>query len=367
VTHINVPVALGERSYIIHIGSGLLSQAGALMAPLLAQPRVLIVSDEDVAPHHLPDLTKSLKSAGIHHDTVLLPPGEGSKSFAGFESLINQLLALKPDRKTTLIALGGGVIGDLCGFAASVLLRGVDFIQIPTTLLAQVDSSVGGKTGINAPAGKNLIGSFHQPVSVLIDTDTLATLPEREMKAGYAEIVKYGALGDAVFFDWLEAHGAQVLARQPAALAQAIETSCRAKAAIVAADEREEGKRALLNFGHTFGHALEAETGFSDQLLHGEAVAIGMVMAARLSQHLGLCEAAVEQRLAAHLQAVGLPTRPHDIRPAWDIDAICRHFYGDKKTEGGKLNFVVLNGIGEALVRKGVDPAIARRVISELL
>jgi 3-dehydroquinate synthase len=367
VNKVVVPVALADRSYHIHIGSGLMAQAGEMIQPLLTQPRVIIVTDEQVAPHYLKMLETSLGASGIRHDAVIVPAGEGSKSFAEFERLMNKLLALQPDRKLTLIALGGGVVGDLCGFAASVLLRGVEFIQIPTTLLAQVDSSVGGKTGINAPAGKNLIGSFHQPRLVLIDIDTLKTLPDREMKAGYAEIVKYGLIGDRAFFEWLEQYGGDVLLRAPAALTHAIEVSCRAKAAIVAADEREGNQRALLNLGHTFGHALEAETGFSDRLLHGEAVAIGMVMAARLSHQLGMCGQEVESRLVEHLRALAIPASPRDIQTKWSADALCHHFYADKKAEGGTLTFILLKSIGEGIVVKNVDPIPARQVVMEMI
>lgn len=366
-TATTVPVALGERSYSIFIGSGLLKRAGELCAPVLKQKRVIIVSDEQVARHYRQPLEASLSEAGIRHDCITVPAGEGSKSFAGFERLMNALLALQPDRKTTLIALGGGVVGDLCGFAASVLLRGVEFIQIPTTLLAQVDSSVGGKTGINAPAGKNLVGSFHQPRLVLIDTDSLSTLADREMKAGYAEVLKYGLINDAPFFDWLEDHGPAVLNREPAALTKAIETSCCAKAAIVAADEREGDVRALLNLGHTFGHALEAETGFSDKLLHGEAVAIGMVMAARLSYIMGVCDASVEPRILAHLQRLGMPALPRDIQKRWNADAICRHFASDKKAEGGKLTFILLEAIGRSKIIHNVSPTLAKEAVTQML
>ncbi len=355
-----VHVPLGERAYDIAIGSGLLAQAGQYVLP---HKRVIIVSDRQVAGHYLTTLEASLDAAGIRHDAVLVDAGEASKSFSVFERVMNELLALQPDRKTVLLALGGGVVGDLCGFAASVLMRGVPFIQIPTSLLAQVDSSVGGKTGINTQAGKNLVGSFYQPEAVLIDTDTLASLPPRELRAGYAEIVKYGLIGDAAFFEWLEAKGDAVLAGDKAAQVRAIQTSCEAKADTVARDEREGGARALLNLGHTFGHVLEAECGYSGELVHGEAVAIGMVMACRLSQEMGLIDGALEARLVAHLGKMGLPVSPKDIRGEWNVDALCEHFYADKKAEGGALTFIVLEALGQARVSKAVDAALARRVV----
>lgn len=358
-------VALGERSYDIVIGSGLLTDAGRYLSPLLPSPRVIIVSDEQVAAYYLQPLQAALDAANIRHEAVIVPAGEASKSFSRFEWLMNELLLRTPDRKTTLVALGGGVVGDLCGFAASVLLRGVPFVQIPTSLLAQVDSSVGGKTGINTPAGKNLVGSFYQPLLVLIDTDTLKTLPKRELRAGYAEVVKYGLIDDAPFFNWLEAEGDQVLAGHGAAMAHAIHTSCASKARIVAADEREGGVRALLNLGHTFGHALEAECGYGDTLVHGEAVAVGMVLACRLSEKMGQMKAEDTERLVAHLQRSGLPVSPKAIRSDWNADALCRHFYADKKAEEGALTFITLRGIGHSVVSKQVNAALARDVIEE--
>lgn len=359
-------VALGERSYDIVIGAGLLRHAADYVRPLLPYSRVIILSDENVATHYLQPLTDKLAASDIRCDSIVVPAGEGSKSFAQFESVMNDLLACQPDRKTTLIALGGGVVGDLCGFAASVLLRGVPFIQIPTSLLAQVDSSVGGKTAINAKSGKNLVGSFYQPKAVLIDTDTLNTLPDRELKAGYAEVAKYGLIADASFFKWLANNQLAIMARDKAALTHAIHTSCQAKATIVAEDEKEGGMRALLNLGHTFGHALEAETGYGDRLLHGEAVAIGMVMAARLSCQLGLAESELEAEVADHLKAAGLPTTPKDVQLDWDIDAFCHHFFSDKKTEAGELTFILLERVGKAVISKGVAAASARQVVVEV-
>lgn len=352
-----VQVDLGTRSYAIHIGEGLIASAGRLIAPVLPQPRVVVITDETVAPLHLPALTGSLSQAGITHSCITVPAGESSKSFAMLERVLDQLLAESPERKTSLVALGGGVIGDLAGFAASVLLRGVPFIQIPTTLLAQVDSSVGGKTGINSRHGKNLIGSFYQPRMVLADVGALATLPPRQRRAGYAEIVKYGLINDPDFFTWLEQHGAAVLEGDIAAINHAVKTSCTHKADIVRQDEREGGARALLNLGHTFGHALEAETGFGDTLLHGEAVAIGMVLAFQLSAAKGLCPQADVERIIAHCQATGLPWRMRDIREEWDVDALIAHFAKDKKVADGKLTFILARGIGQSFISQDVTRA----------
>jgi 3-dehydroquinate synthase len=280
---------LGARSYDILIGRGLLANAGRHLKPVLRQPRAVVLTDRTVAELHLPSLTRALAATGIDCHPIVLPPGEQTKSFEQLEEVIDQLLAARIERGSTLVALGGGVIGDLAGFAASIVLRGIDFVQIPTTLLAQVDSSVGGKTGIDTRWGKNLVGSFHQPRLVLADIDALATLPRRQMLAGYAEVVKYGLINDAGFFAWLEDHGMGLIDGNEAARQQAVKISCAAKARIVGEDEREAGARALLNLGHTFAHALEAECGYSDELLHGEAVAIGLVMAFDLSARLGLC------------------------------------------------------------------------------
>jgi len=355
-----VPVALGERSYDIVVGAGLLGEAGAYLKPLLRLPRVAVVCDATVAPLHLATVQASLDAAAIRHDAVTVPAGEASKSWDGLSALLNDLLDLGIERGTTLVALGGGVVGDLTGLAASLALRGVDFVQIPTTLLAQVDSSVGGKTGINTRHGKNLVGTFHQPRLVLADTAVLDTLPRRELLAGYAEVVKYGLLGDAAFFAWLERHGAAVIAGDEAARAHAVAESCRAKAAIVAADEREAGQRALLNLGHTFGHALEAETGYGAALLHGEAVAIGMCLAFALSAQLGLCPEADVARTRRHLAGVGLPTDlPHGAGD-WTSARLLDHMRHDKKVRDGRLTFVLARGIGDAFVSRDVPaPAVA--------
>jgi 3-dehydroquinate synthase len=365
--HETVPVRLDARSYDIVIGPGLIARAASHIAPYIRAPRVIIITDAHVGPLYAKPLAADCAARGMRCDTLTLPAGEATKSFTQFEKLLNDLLALKPDRKTTLIALGGGVIGDITGFAASVLLRGVDFIQIPTSLLAQVDSSVGGKTGINTAHGKNLVGSFYQPKRVLIDTATLQTLPPRELRAGYAEILKYGLIGNPDFYQWLLRHGGEILAGDTPSLAKAIGESCRMKAAIVSADEREGDVRALLNFGHTFGHALEAECGYNDLLVHGEAVAVGMVMACRLSEKLGYLNRTVGDGLIQHLRAVGLPATPRDIRADWDANRLLAHMYGDKKAENGTLTFIVLKNLGEAVVVKDVAETLALDTLKECL
>jgi 3-dehydroquinate synthase len=342
-------VELDKRSYEILIGRGLIASAGKSMLPLLKQKRVVAVTDTNVARHHLEGLERSVRAAGIAIDSIVLEAGEQTKSFAGLESLLTQLLELGIERRTTLVALGGGVIGDLTGFAAAVALRGIDFIQIPTTLLAQVDSSVGGKTGIDTPRGKNLVGAFHQPRLVLADTATLDTLPRRQMLAGYAEVAKYGLINEPAFFTWLESNGADVIERADGPLRHAVLESCRNKARVVAADEREQDARALLNLGHTFGHALEAECGYSDELLHGEAVAIGMVMAFDLSARLGLCPLEDAARVQRHLASVGLPTSPNWIDGRdWQAERLIRHMSRDKKVQDGRIAFVLAKGIGRA-------------------
>ncbi len=358
-------VALGERAYDIIVGERILGKAGRYILPLIKTKKVLIVSDESVARLYLHRLTNALEEAQIRSRSILVKPGEGSKSMSVFGDVMEQLLAEKPDRKTTLIALGGGVIGDLTGFAASVLLRGVDFIQIPTTLLSQVDSSVGGKTGINSRYGKNLIGAFHQPRLVLADVATLTTLPKRELLSGYAEVLKYGLINDMVFFTWLEANGPAMLAGDTSLLAEAISRSCAAKAAIVAEDEKEGGVRALLNLGHTFGHALEAETGYGDALLHGEAVAIGMILALKVSVAMGICPQADLDLVLAHYRDVGLMGSPRDVRPDWNVSALMEHFTRDKKTEDGKLTFILLRGIGKAFITQEVNAELIRDVLAQ--
>jgi len=351
-----VRVGLGERAYDVVIGAGLLDEAGGRLAPLLANRRTVIVSDETVWALHGERLAASLGAAGLACPAVIVAPGEQTKSFAGLADLSDRLLALKLDRGDVVTAFGGGVVGDLAGFAAAIYKRGIDFVQIPTTLLAQVDSSVGGKTAIDTARGKNLIGAFHQPRLVLADLEVLATLPEREMRAGYAEVVKYGLLGDLAFFEWLEAKAPAVLAREPAALAEAVARCVAMKAQIVAADEKETGVRALLNLGHTFGHALEAETGYGEALLHGEAVAAGSVLAFRFSAAQGLCSARDAERAEAAIAAAGLPTRLAGVSASpFDAAALVRHMGQDKKAQGGRLTFILARALGEAFVAKGVD------------
>ena len=350
-----VRVALDARSYDIVIEQGALDRAGAHLAGHARGGRLVVVTDAHVARAQLPRLEAALHTEGIAIDPIILPAGEQTKSWRHLEELMDQLLALEVERGDHVVALGGGVIGDLVGFAASILKRGCHFIQLPTTLLAQVDSSVGGKTAINARAGKNLIGSFYQPSMVLIDPSTLDTLPERETRAGYAEVVKYGLIDDPDFFAWCEREGHRLLAGESQAREFAIERSVRAKAAIVADDEREtSGRRALLNLGHTFGHALEADTGFSDRLLHGEGVAAGMALAFRYSARLGLCPAEDAERVTAHLKAVGLP---HDLASAHvhgDGAALVAHMLHDKKMAAGTLPFLLARGIGQTFLSKDV-------------
>jgi len=365
-------VDLAGRGYDIAIGPGLIDRVGELSAKLLARPRVIIVSDDIVAERYGARVFNSFKKAGVEASILFVPSGERSKEFDIFSQLMNGLLDQRPDRKTTLVALGGGVVGDLVGFAASVLLRGVDFIQLPTTLLAQVDSSVGGKTGINTRHGKNLVGAFYQPRLVLADTDVLDTLPRRELLAGYAEVVKYGLIDDPAFFDWCEQNAADLLNGNAAKRIHAIEQSCRAKARIVAADERETTDlRALLNLGHTFGHALEAETGFGPDLLHGEAVGTGMALAFDLSARLGLCPAQDAERVRAHLGAVGLPVRLRSIggdnRRQWNAGKLIEHMRGDKKAQAGKLTFILARGIGKAFVTRDVDEAVLRGLLDQAI
>jgi 3-dehydroquinate synthase len=361
-------VSLGDRSYDILIGDGLLATAGGHIAPVLRQPRAIIVTDTNVAALHLAALERSLADANIAHEAVVLPPGEQTKDFAHLEKLIARLLELKIERGTTLIALGGGVIGDLTGFAAAIVLRGLDFVQVPTTLLAQVDSSVGGKTGINTARGKNLVGSFHQPRLVLADTAALSSLPRRQLLAGYAEVVKYGVIDRPDFFTWLEGHGMAVIEGDSSARRHAVSESCAAKAAIVAEDERERGRRALLNLGHTFGHALEAETGFGEELLHGEAVAIGMVMALDLSVRLNLCPAEDSARLRRHLAAVGLATGIDQFSGrVWDPRRLIEHMARDKKVSDGRTTFVLVRGIGQAFLSDKIDIAEVEALLTDTL
>ncbi|MEE2761315.1 MAG: 3-dehydroquinate synthase [Pseudomonadota bacterium] len=351
-------LALDERSYDIHVGSGLLDRAGELVAPVLKSPGVVIVSDENVAPLYLERLQESFVDADIECPAIVIPAGEQTKDFHHLEELIDTLLDMKIERSSTLVALGGGVIGDLTGFAASIILRGIDFIQVPTTLLAQVDSSVGGKTAIDTRHGKNLVGSFYQPRLVIADLDTLDSLPAAELRAGYAETVKYGLINDATFFSWLEDIGGGLIDGDTDARRRAVLHSCSAKASIVSEDERENDHRALLNLGHTFGHALEAQSGFSPALLHGEAVAIGCIMAFNLSARLGFCLAEDAARVRDHFTTVGLPTKPPKIQGVvWKASALIEHMASDKKVADGAINFILARGIGEAFIAKGIDAA----------
>lgn len=363
-----VHVELGERSYDVVIGPGLVARAGERIAPLLSRPRVAVVTDETVAGLHLDALRDGLARAGIDCEALALPAGEATKGWPQFERAVEWLLEQKVERRDIVVALGGGVIGDLAGFASSVLRRGVRFVQIPTTLLAQVDSSVGGKTGINAPQGKNLIGAFHQPSLVLADTAVLGTLTRRDFLAGYGEVVKYGLLADAAFFGWLEANGPALTAGDMAARVQAVTRSVQMKADIVARDETEQGDRALLNLGHTFCHALEAATGYSDRLLHGEGVAIGCALAFELSSRMGLCSQEDPSRVRAHLRAMGMKTDladiPGDLPGA---DGLMELMAQDKKVEDGTLRFILARGIGEAFVTSDVPGEAVRGVLEDAL
>ncbi len=351
-----IPVQLGERSYNVITDANLLSRAGELIAPFAPTNRVFIVTDQNVARLHRPALTAALDAAGIKNWTITLPPGEGSKSFAGLEMLTRHLLQAGIDRRDLVVAFGGGVIGDLSGLAAGLVKRGVDFVQIPTTLLAQVDSSVGGKTAIDTPEGKNLIGLIHQPKLVIADLDVLGTLPERELRAGYAEIVKAALIGDAAFFDWCEANAADVLATKPTPLAKAIATAIAFKARIVEADETEKGQRALLNLGHTFAHALEAHSAYDGTLLHGEAVAAGTALAFAFSAELGLCGAEDATRVRKHLESAGFVTDLRELAGApYDPQKLLALMAADKKSEAGAITLILARGIGQAFAHRAAD------------
>jgi 3-dehydroquinate synthase len=362
---VNVP--LGDRGYDIAIGRGLIADLGKRIAALRPGAAVAILSDETVAARYLAQAEAALNGAGVRTSRVVVPAGEASKSWRVLENVCEQLLAARIERSDLIVALGGGVVGDLAGFAAAIVRRGLSVVQVPTTLLAQVDSSVGGKTGINSVHGKNQIGAFYQPVLVIADTALLDTLPAREFRAGYAEVVKYGLISDAGFFAWLEANWRDVLAGGPAR-EHAIATSCRAKAITVANDERESGERALLNLGHTFGHALEAAAGFSDRLLHGEAVAIGMALAFAFSAHRSLLAPAEAKRVERHLATVGLPTKPADVAFEWPgADALMALMAQDKKARRGKLTLILARGIGASFVAPDADPAEVRAFLAEKL
>jgi 3-dehydroquinate synthase len=365
-TH-TVTVPLGERSYDIEIDSGNLGRIGAL-AKALGPSRCAIVTDETIAGLHLAAVRDSVAAAGLTASEVILPSGEATKGYAQLIHLCDELLDRKLERGDIVIALGGGVIGDLAGFAASIVKRGVRLVQIPTTLLAQVDSSIGGKTGINTRHGKNLVGTFHQPSFVLIDTGVLDTLDARQLRSGYAEVVKYGLLGDATFFAWLETNGQRIFDGDQAARAPAIRQCCQAKAVIVAEDEKEHGRRALLNLGHTFGHALEAWAGYSATLLHGEAVSIGMVLALEMSEEMGLCGDGRAERAAAHLASAGLPVRIGELAGRTGGSLPTAHelislMGQDKKAKGGKLSFILARDIGDTFSTDTVEPDLLLRFL----
>ena len=364
----SIRVELADRAYDILIGENLLSNASAYLAPVLARPRIVIITDKTVSSLHLAPLRASLDDAGIQNDVIVVSPGEATKNFTQLQGVLNRLLDLRVERKDTILALGGGVVGDLAGFAAAILHRGVNFVQVPTTLLAQVDSSVGGKTAINATQGKNLIGAFYQPKMVLSDVATLDSLPTRELRAGYGEVVKYGLIDDFPFFEWLEEHGSDVLSGNRGALCHAIAVSCRSKAAIVAQDEREGGDRALLNLGHTFAHALEAENGYDGRLLHGEAVAIGLHMAFALSSELGLCPRQETDRLQRHLISTGLPATVDQIElKGLTPEIIMQHMRQDKKVTDGRLTFILARGIGRAFIKNNVAEDAVTRMLKTIL
>lgn len=360
-----IPVSGGAfAAYDVVVGRGLLAHAGAHIAPL-AKGRTVIITDETVSAIHAQALSASLTAAGVTSEIVAVPAGEGSKSFAQLERVLDRLLEIGLDRKDVVIALGGGVVGDLAGLAAALFMRGIDFVQIPTTLLAQVDSSVGGKTAIDTPRGKNLVGAFHQPRLVLADIDVLATLPERQVRSGWAEVLKHGLICDAAFFDWLAGEGAAGAKGDPAALERAVIRSVEIKSAVVGEDEKEAGRRALLNLGHTFGHAIETEVGFDEgALAHGEAVALGCCMAFRYSAREGLCSADDVERVEAVVAAAGLPTRL-DQAGSFAADRLLALMAGDKKAEGGALTLILARGIGHAFVAKGVDAAQVQAFLIE--
>ena len=363
-----VPVALGARSYEVRIGPGLIDRAGAQIAPLLRRPRVAVVTDETVAGLHLARLAEGLAAAGIAQTALALPAGESTKGWGPLARCTEWLLDQKVERRDVVLALGGGVIGDLVGFSAAILRRGVRFVQVPTSLLAQVDSSVGGKTGINTVQGKNLVGAFHQPSLVLADIDVLATLPRRDFLAGYGEVVKYGLLGDAGFFDWLEVNAPAMVGGDAGLRQHAVGVSVAMKAGIVARDETEEGERALLNLGHTFCHALESATGYGERLLHGEGVAIGCALAFELSQRLGLCSQEAPSRLRAHLRALGMKTDLRDIPGDLPgVDGLLGLMAQDKKVVDGQLRFILARGIGAAFVADDVPSDAVRGVLTDAL
>ena len=364
----HLKVELGDNSYAIYVGQNLIGSAGNYIAPILPVPRAIIVTDENVAQHYLEPLQETLRKRGVSCDEIVLDAGEKMKSFEHLETLTNTLVSKNVERSTTLIALGGGVIGDLTGFAAAIFLRGINVIQIPTTLLAQVDSSVGGKTAINTPYGKNLVGAFHQPRLVLADIDTLDTLPKREISSGYAEITKYGLIKDKNFFTWLEENGLELCKGNKDYRAKAILESCQTKTRIVSMDERETGTRALLNLGHTFGHALEVVTGFSENLLHGEAVALGILLAYELSCRLGFCNSDEVRRIRAHYKLVGLPTNPLEVCGInSNIEALIEIMKKDKKVVKGQMRLILPKGIGSAFIADDIREKDVREIWTNAL
>lgn len=360
-------VNLGDQSYDICIGQNILNTTASLIAPLLPLKKVIIVTDDNVSKLHLEALEKSLASENIEYNSIILPAGEKTKCLTELEKLTNTILATKPERKLTLLAFGGGVIGDITGFAASIILRGIPFIQIPTTLLSQVDSSVGGKTGINTSYGKNLIGSFYQPKMVIADMQLLNTLSNREYAAGYAEVVKYGLINNYDFFKWLDENIERINAKDTSTLAKAVEISCQTKSDIVAQDEKEAGVRALLNLGHTFGHALEAECHYNGTLIHGEAVAVGMLMAFQFSYRIGICSKDDVIYVEQHLKKANLPTTIYDIKDSWCPDALLKHMYQDKKVANGKLVFILVKGIGKAFIAKDIAESTMYEFLKEIV
>jgi 3-dehydroquinate synthase len=362
-------IDLETKSYDIYIGAGLLTHVNDYIPEDVSGRSLFIVTDKNVEPY-VARITEGLHEAGAKSiDVFVLPPGEKTKSFTQYEELCNWMLSHGVNRDSFAIAVGGGVVGDITGYAAATVLRGIDFIQIPTTLLAQVDSSVGGKTGINTAHGKNLLGAFHQPIGVITDLSTLNTLSDREFKAGYAELAKHGLINDSSLFSWLEKNMQGVLSKDPEDLSEAVERACAIKADIVAADERETGRRGLLNLGHTFGHALEAAAGYDGTLLHGEGVAIGAVMAFDLSARMGLCESDDVERVETHFAKAGLPTRASMITPALktSIDDLMTTMKRDKKVKGGKMTFIVTSGIGEAFISQDVPEDLVRDVLKDSL
>ena len=364
--NVSIKVPLDKRAYYIEIGQGLLSNAAQYILPLLHRRKVVIVTDKNVSALHSKTLVDSLDAAGIFHSTLTLPPGEATKSWAFLQETVEFLLKERVERADVVIALGGGVIGDLVGFAAAILRRGVRFVQVPTSLLAQVDSSVGGKTGINTSEGKNLVGAFHQPCLVLVDVDVLKTLDQRDFMSGYGEVVKYGLLGNEVFFSWLEKNGSAIFMGDTEARLEAIRMSCQIKVDIVIKDETEQGDRALLNLGHTFGHALEAATGYSNRLLHGEGVAIGCVLAFELSARLGLCSQEAPLRLRSHLRTMGMKIDISDIKGSLPNSVeLLSIMAQDKKVVDGKLNFILVKDIGKSFIMSDIDEDIILSVLND--